>query len=62
MTTTQKKELAQKIFFGFIALIFSAILIGIISVGLSRETEEIQERNKAVESVSTVVNWNDQKY
>lgn len=62
MTPTQKNELAQKIFFGFIALVFSAILIGIISVGLSRETEEIQERNKAIESVSTVVNWHDQKY
>jgi hypothetical protein len=62
MTPTNKKELAQKIFFGFIALIFSSILVGIISVGLSREAEEIQERKKAVESVSTVVNWHDQKY
>ena len=62
MTPTQKKELFEKIFFGFIALIFLTVIIGIISVGLSREADEVQERNKAIESVSTLVNWNDQKY
>lgn len=62
LSKLQKTELLQKIFFGILALIFSAILLGIIFIALSRETEEVQEHNKEVESVSTLVNWSDQKY
>jgi len=62
LSKLQKAELLQKIFFGVLALIFSVILLGFVMTALSRETDKIQKHNKEVESVSTLVNWNDQKY
>lgn len=62
LSKKQKEELFQKIFFGFMALFIGSIIFGIIGYALKNEAEEIQKRNEAIEKVSTVPNWKDQKY